>query len=242
MRGPGAPPTGSRMNESWIIVCVALSVAIVSVLAYQLINRARLRSTEAKGIAIEVAEEVGSTAETIRRRRCVEDMEAGAERLVRGEALPELAEIASLWSLVACRAAVRSPVAMRGQLSTWVPELVLAADSVSDDLKRLSNAPPGQARPELLGELLIMSCAFLELCDRVVSEVGRLYPGVVISTGVPGEMEQIYWSTLAGSSIPSLIKAREVEAAIDVDMLHFARRAGGQDIPQSGAVQTFERS
>jgi hypothetical protein len=169
---------------------------------------------------------VGTTAETIRRRRCLEEIEAGSARWLLGEPLPELAAIAELWSLRACRSAVGNRTSMPGQLSTLVPQFVLAADSILNDLRRMSDERAGEAKPGLLGELLIMSCAYLEVSDRLVAEVGLLYPDVAIHSGTPGETELIYRKNLAGSAIATLIKTREVEAAIDLD-LRGACRAGG---------------
>lgn len=218
------------MKAGLVLAIVMLLIVMALVVAYRWRARTRLRSLQAaKSTVIEVAQEVRMTAETIRRRRYIEAIEAGAGRLLHGEPLPDLAGFAELWSLRACRAATGNGTSMPGPLSTLVPQLLLAADSVLGDLKRLSGEHQGQARPEFLGELLTMSCAFLEVSDHLVSEVGLLYPGVVIPTGSPGEMEQMYRSNLGGSSIPTLIKVREVEAAIALD-LHGAGRAIGSSV------------
>jgi hypothetical protein len=183
------------------------------------------KTEKSRHLAIEVARELAHNAESLRRHRCLKTLESEVADVANGGASRLLPFNPPRQILPACSAALPHAQALPGNLPTWLPQILMAADSVVADMKHITDPTRerGMAMAEVYGELMIMLCAGLELCDLVVAEVQSKNPGLTFELGTPGETELSFRKHLGGRPIPLLIQSRQVSMAIGEEMARNAR-------------------
>lgn len=173
------------MDQGIAALLGALVGGLIAGLAAWLLEIWRARAL-ARNMSVAAASEASAVAEMVRRRQWMESLASYANAARQGHVerwavyLPDAI-------LPVSRSAQQQAGSLRGSLPTIIPRLVIRADGIVADIRRLSLAPIGhpdsmldpanpKAAADFYTEMFAVMAATLYSCDELVIEAKRLYP------------------------------------------------------------------